>query len=155
MPLNSDFILHLPRFTPAGDFGWSVYTTRQMCLVELTVGIEPTTYRLQGDCSASWATSAELNFFNFSAFTTRKNKNCFYPRIFSIFYYNFLNKRPRMTTEKFVKKILHIIFSFWWAGKDSNLRHPAPKAIWKLLFNYFYKSRLFYGALPTELPAHI
>ena len=143
MPLNSDFILHLPRFTPAEDFGWSVYTTRQMCLVELTVGIEPTTYRLQGDCSASWATSAELNFFNFSAFTTRKNKNCFYPRIFSIFYYNFLNKRPRMTTEKFVKKILHIIFSFWWAGKDSNLRHPAPKAIWKLLFNYFSKVDYF------------
>ena len=53
MPLNSDFILHLPRFTPAGDFGWSVYTTRQMCLVELTVGIEPTTYRLQGDCSTN------------------------------------------------------------------------------------------------------
>ena len=33
MPLNSDFILHLPRFTPAEDFGWSVYTTKQMCLV--------------------------------------------------------------------------------------------------------------------------
>ena len=47
MPLNSDFILHLPRFTPAEDFGWSVYTTRQMCLVELTVGIEPTTRTLQ------------------------------------------------------------------------------------------------------------
>ena len=47
MPLNSDFILHLPRFAPAGDFGWSVYTTKQMCLVELTVGIEPTTRTLQ------------------------------------------------------------------------------------------------------------
>ena len=53
MPLNSDFILHLPRFTPAGDFGWSVYTTRQMCLMGLTVGIEPTTYRFVCQCYLS------------------------------------------------------------------------------------------------------
>ena len=84
-----------------------------------------------------WATSAKFNLFNFSALTTRKNKICFYPIIFFISHYNLLNKCPRVTTEKFVKKIFHITLLFWWAGKDSNLRHPAPKAIWKLLFNCF------------------
>ena len=43
VPLCSDFILHLPRFTPSEDFGGSVYTTRQMCLVG-EVGVEPTMY---------------------------------------------------------------------------------------------------------------
>ena len=33
LPLYSDFILHLPRFAPTEDFGRSVYTTRQVCLV--------------------------------------------------------------------------------------------------------------------------
>ena len=74
MPLNSDFILHLPRFAPAEDFDWSVYTIKQMCLVG-GEGFEP---------SAS--------------------------------------------------------------GSQSNL---------KIAVQLFLKSRLFYGALPTELPAHI
>lgn len=102
-----------------------------------------------------WATSAKFNLFNFSALTTRKNKICFYPIIFFISYYNLLNKYPRVTTEKFVKKIFHITLLFLVGGEGLEPPTSGSQSNLKIAVQLFYKSRLFNGALPTELPAHI
>ena len=40
----------------------------------------------------------------------------------------------------------------WWAGEDSNLRHPAPKAIWKSLFNCFSRVDYFTALFQLSYP---